>query len=77
MTNLRLFRRIGIFFVPSSVLGWLVFLAAVAFLVWKFIDIDSRSHSVSDTLMNFFFMALIVAVVYSLIGFFGSPRSPE
>jgi putative effector of murein hydrolase LrgA (UPF0299 family) len=75
--NPRLFRRIGIFFAPSSVVGWLVLLAAVAFLVWKFIDIDSRSHSVSDTLMNFFFMALIVGVVYSLIGFFGSPRSLE
>ena len=77
MMNLRLFRRFGIFFAPSSIVGWLVLLAAIGFLVWQFIDIDSRSHSVSDTFMNFFFMALIVAVVYSLIGFLGSPRNPE
>ena len=70
--KLRWFVRKGIIFCPSSIPGWVVVLATLAVLVWLFIDIDSRSHSVSDTLINFVFNALIVAVVYSLIAFFAS-----
>jgi hypothetical protein len=63
------FKRIGIFFIPASVAGWIILLAGFAYAVYAFIDIDSRSHSVSDTLMNFVFMLLIIGVVYSLIAF--------
>ena len=70
--KLHWFVRKGIFFFPSSIPGWLVVLATLALLVWLFIDIDSRSHSASDTLINFVFNALIVAVVYSLVAFFAS-----
>jgi len=72
--TLHLFTRRGFLFLPSSVIGWAVFLGMLAFLIWTFLDIDSRSHSVSDTLINFVFSALLVAVVYSIIGFIGSPR---
>lgn len=68
------FARKGIFFFPSSLPGWIILLASIAFLVWTFIDIDSRSHSVSDTLINFVFNGLIVAVVYSLLAFFTSAK---
>ena len=67
--NLHWFKRIGIFFVPVSLMGWIVLLVGIAYAVFSFIDIDSRSHSVSDTLMNFVFKLLIIGVVYSLIGF--------
>jgi len=67
--NLRWFKRIGIFFVPVSLMGWIVLLMGIAYAIFSFIDIDSRSHSVSDTLMNFVFKLLIIGVVYSLIGF--------
>lgn len=67
--NLPWFKRIGIFFVPVSLMGWIVLLGGIAYAVFSFIDIDSRSHSVSDTLMNFVFKLLIIGVVYSLIGF--------
>ena len=63
------FKRIGIFFIPASAAGWIILLAGFAYAVYAFIDIDSRSHSVSDTLMNFVFMLLIIGVVYSLIAF--------
>ena len=66
--NLHWFKRIGIFFVPVSLMGWIVLLGGIAYAVFSFIDIDSRSHSVSDTLMNFVFKLLIIGVVYSLIG---------
>jgi len=70
--NLRWFVRKGILFFPVSIIGWIISIACIAFCVYLFIDIDSRSHSVSDTLINFVFMALLVAVVYSIIGYFTS-----
>lgn len=70
--NIKWFNRIGVFYTPAKFIGWLIFLSAVAYLIYKFFDIDSRSHSVSDTLMNFIFNAIIIAVVYSAIAFFTS-----
>ena len=66
------FRRIGMFFIPSNLIGWLVLLAAMAYAVYTFIDIDRRSHSVSDTLINFVLNLLIIGAVYSLIAFLTS-----
>lgn len=63
------FRRTGIIYLPVSVTGWLVSLAGLVFAVWSFISIDSRSHSVSDTLINFVFRLLIIFAVYTLIGY--------
>ena len=70
--NLPWFKRIGIFYVPVSFVGWLILLCSIAYAIYVFIDIDSRSHSVSDTLINFVFNGLIIAAVYSLIAFFAS-----
>jgi len=67
--NFPWFKRTGIFFVPASVAGWLILVAGLAFAVYSFMDIDSRSHSNSDTLMNFAFMLLIIGAVYSLIAY--------
>ncbi len=64
----RSFRRTGIFFRPVKPLAWLVLLAAIGYCIWAFIDIDSRSHSVSDTLINWVFNCLLVGAAYSLIG---------
>jgi hypothetical protein len=66
------FTRKGILFFPDSIVGWLIAIAAVVGCVYLFIDIDSRSHSVSDTLINFVFNALLVAVAYSIIAFLTS-----
>ena len=70
--NLPWFKRIGIFFIPAAIIGWLMLLGGVAFAVYDFIDIDSRSHSVSDTLINFVFNLLIIGAVYSLIAYLTS-----
>lgn len=61
------FVRKGVLFIPKHVVGWIVLIAFAAMAVWEFIDIDSRSHSVSDTLINFVFHAAILAVVYTVI----------
>jgi hypothetical protein len=70
------FRRSGILFIPSSPAGWIILLSAIVFAVYSFIDIDSRSHSASDTLRNFVFMLLIILAIYSLIAFL-TGRTPE
>jgi len=64
------FVRKGIFYRPVSLFGWLILAAAVAYLAWAFVDIDSRSHSVSDTLINWFFNMLLTGLAYSIVGYF-------
>jgi len=48
------FKPIGVLFRPASIAGWLVSAAALAFCVQVFVAIDSRSHSLSDTLYGIF-----------------------
>ena len=66
------FTQKGILFIPSKLMGWLIALAALAYSVYKFIDIDSRSHSASDTLMNFAFHLIIIGAVYMTVAFLAS-----
>ena len=73
--NLPWFKRIGIFFLPTTFIGLTILIAGLAYAVYVFIDIDSRSHSVSDTLINFVFNLLVIGAIYSLIAFFTS-RTP-
>lgn len=73
--NLAWFKRIGVFFIPISIIGWFVCLSGIIYSVYVFIDIDSRSHSVSDTLMNFVFNLLIIAAAYSFIAYFTSKKA--
>jgi hypothetical protein len=75
--ELKWFRRNGIFFVPTSLVGWAILLVGVAYAVYTFIDIDSKSHSVSDTLINFVFRLLIIIAVYSLIAYLTSRSSKK
>lgn len=70
--NFPWFKRIGLFFIPASVAGWIILVCGIVFAIYCFLDIDGRSHSVSDTLMNFVFMLLIIGAVYSLIGYLTS-----
>lgn len=67
--KLNWFIRKGVFYQPASVVGWLILVLAAAYAVYTFIDIDSRSHSASDTLINFVFNLLIIGLVYSVIGY--------
>jgi hypothetical protein len=66
------FTRVDFLFKPKSVMGWLILLAAIIYAVYVFIDIDSSSHSVSDTLISFVFNLLIIIAVYSTVGFLTS-----
>jgi len=66
------FKSIGILYVPASLTGWIIMLACIVLAVHVFLHIDSRSHSVSDTLINFVFWLIIIVAVYSFIGFLTS-----
>jgi hypothetical protein len=48
------FKRWGWLYRPVHPLGFVVSLAALAFVVQVFLAIDARSHSVSDTLYQFY-----------------------
>jgi hypothetical protein len=72
--KLNWFIRKGIFYFPAAIAGWVILLLAVAYAVYAFIDIDSRSHSVSDTLINFVFNLLIIGLVYTIIASFTEKR---
>lgn len=73
--SLPWFKRIGIFFIPTAIIGWLMLLTGLAYAVYIFLDIDSKSHSVSDTLLNFVFNLLVIGAVYSLIAYFTSRQT--
>lgn len=73
--KLNWFTRKGFVYLPASVMGWLVLVAAFVLAVYTFIDIDSRSHSVSDTLINFVFNLLLIGVAYSIIAYFTEKKA--
>ena len=68
--KLNWFTRKGIFYLPVKVIGWVILVIAAAYAVYAFIDIDSHSHSVSDTLINFVFNLLLIGLTYTLIAYF-------
>jgi hypothetical protein len=48
------FKRVGWFYVPASVPGLVITLAALAFCAQVFWAVDRHSHSVSDTFYGVF-----------------------
>lgn len=66
------FVRKGIFYQPVSLIGWMIFVFAVVGSVFMFIQIDSTSHSASDTIRNWLFSDLLIAAVYTLVGYLTS-----
>lgn len=72
--KLNWFTRKGIIYLPVSIIGWIILAIALAYAVFTFVDIDKRSHSVSDTLINFVFNLLLIGLVYTLIAYFTEKR---
>ena len=72
--KLNCFTRRGIFYLPVSVAGWIILVLAAAYAVYTFIDINGRSHSVSDVMINFVFNVLIIGLVYTVIAYFTEAR---
>jgi len=66
------FKRIGLFIMPITVAGWLILITALVYTGYSFIEFDSRSHSVSDTLRPFIIRFLFIASVYYFIAWLAS-----
>ena len=75
--KLNWFTRKGIFYLPVTSPGWLILAIAAAYAVYTFIDIDGRSHSVSDTMINFVFNLLLIGLIYTIIGYFTEVRKVD
>jgi hypothetical protein len=52
---------------PVSWEGWLVTLGFAFLAVWNFYRIDSKSHSVSDTLINFIPETILLTIILVFI----------
>ena len=48
------FKKFGWLYMPIHFIGWIITLTSVGTAIWFFMAIDKHSHSVSDTLINFF-----------------------
>jgi hypothetical protein len=72
--NFPWFKRAGLLYIPVTAAGWLLMIAGLVLAVYSFINIDNRSHSVSDTLMNFVFRLLIIGAIYSLLAYLTSHK---
>jgi hypothetical protein len=75
--KLNWFTRRGIIYRPASMVGWLILAITLAYAVYTFITIDSRSHSVSDTMINFVFNLLLIGLIYTVIGYFTEAKRVE
>lgn len=68
------FKRYSIFFIPATLTGWIFFLATLAVVVLRFIQIDRNSHSASDTLRPFFLNMIIIWGLYSIVALLTSDQ---
>lgn len=57
------FWRYFAFFVPASIKGWIFSVVLFAATILAFVYIDSNSHSISDTLLNFSPWLVIILVI--------------
>ena len=74
--NLPWFKLRGMVFLPASIIGWVISAIAIAGSVYLFIDIDRRSHSVSDTLITSVYNLIFISAAYTVIAFF-TCKNPE
>jgi hypothetical protein len=75
--KLSWFRRVGLVYVPRNIAGWIILVVSLGFAAYLFFDIDGRSHSISDTLINFMLNFLIIGAFYTLIAFMTSSRTSD
>jgi hypothetical protein len=62
------FRRCGWFYLPVSIPGAVVFLAAAGFCVTVFRAVDNHSHSATDTLYGVFPFFVCMFLLLDWIG---------
>ena len=76
-TTAPYFIRTGILFKPASTIGWVVLFACVVYGVYAFVDIDSTSHSVSDTLINWVFTMAMLTIGYTIFAYLMNEKDKD
>lgn len=64
---MRLFRKTGWIYLPTSFLGLIIGLCAVIVNIWFFVVLDRNSHSASDTLISLLPFMVSIWVIYGFI----------
>jgi hypothetical protein len=62
----------GVIFIPITLPGWVILLAALAYAAYDFIRLNSYSHSFLDTLSNWVFNLFFVILAYYVIAWITS-----
>lgn len=66
------FKRFGIFFIPTSIIGLIILISGFIYAIYVFIILNNSTHSVSDFLIKFVFNLIIIGAVYTLIAYLTS-----
>ncbi len=74
---LNWFNRKGYLLYPATLWAWLMVVGVAGYLVYTFIEIDSHSHSVSDTFINWFFNVLVISVALYFFALMTTEKKPS
>lgn len=64
---MKLFRKTGWIYLPTSISGAIISLGALAANIWFFVVLDRNSHSASDTLITLLPFMVSIWVIYGFI----------
>lgn len=67
--KLQWFSRRGIFYTPVAPAGWLILALTLLFAIYRLVALYLKSHSVSDTAINFIIDLLTIGLAYTLVAF--------
>ncbi len=64
-----IFKQVGLVYIPHSIIAYFILSGFILYAVYLFIDIDRRSHSVSDTLIHFGYNLVLLMMIYHVLLF--------
>ena len=64
------FKKKGLFFIPRSVIAWVIFSISIAYLSYSLFELNNRSHSISDLLLNFLLQLVITWSIFTTVAIF-------
>lgn len=68
------FVRKGLFFKPTSLVGWALLAVTAAYSLHAFIEMNEHAHSTSEMLINWLFRVILAGVAYTIIAYFMSEK---
>lgn len=74
MSKYHWFKNTRLGLMPTGAVGWVITLAFIGILIIKFWLIDSASHSISDSIINFYPYILFYSAIYLILAYLTSPK---